>query len=42
MIMKRFTPLIVLGLFLIGVYFMIQGMEEATALAHPAKGQHPQ
>ncbi len=36
-IVKKFTPLIVLAMFLVGAYFMIQGMEEATALAHPQK-----
>jgi len=34
---KKITPLIVLAMFLVGTYFMIQGMEEATALAHPVK-----
>ena len=33
--LKKFTPLLILGMFLIGTYFMIQGMEQATALAHP-------
>jgi len=36
---KKFTPLIILGMFLIGTYFMIQGMNQATALAHPQKSQ---
>ena len=35
--MKKFAPLLILGMFLIGVYFMIQGMEEANELAHPTK-----
>jgi len=34
--LKKFTPLIILGMFLIGTYFMIQGMNQATALAHPS------
>jgi len=33
--LKKLTPLLILGMFLIGTYFMIQGMEQATALAHP-------
>jgi len=36
---KKLTPLIVLVLFAIGAYFMIQGMEKATVLAHPEKSQ---
>ena len=34
---KKFTPLLILAMFLVGTYFMIQGMEKATALAHPQK-----
>jgi len=38
---KKFTPLIILAMFLIGTYFMIQGMNKATALAHPQKVEKP-
>jgi hypothetical protein len=31
---QKFTPLIVLAMFAIGAYFMIQGMHEATAMAN--------
>jgi len=34
---QKFAPLIILVLFAIGTYFMIQGMEHATALGHPGK-----
>jgi len=34
-ILKKFTPLIVLTMFAIGVYFMIQGMKNATNMANP-------
>ena len=34
---KKFVPLFILVMFLVGTYFMIQGMEKATALAHPQK-----
>jgi len=34
---KKFAPLIILAMFLVATYFMIQGMEQATALAHPQK-----
>ena len=34
---KKFTPLFILAIFLVGTYFMIQGMNKATALAHPQK-----
>ena len=34
---QKITPLLILALFAIGTYFMIQGMEHATALGHPVK-----
>lgn len=34
---KKYTPLIILTMFAIGTYFMIQGMNQATELAKPAK-----
>ncbi len=34
---QKYAPLIILALFVIGTYFMIQGMEHATALGHPGK-----
>jgi hypothetical protein len=34
---KKLTPLIILAMFIVGTYFMIQGMNKATALAHPQK-----
>ncbi len=34
---KKFAPLFILAMFLVGTYFMIQGMNKATALAHPEK-----
>jgi len=30
--LQKYTPLIILALFAIGAYFMIQGMEHATSL----------
>ncbi len=35
--LQKYTPLIILILFAIGAYFMIQGMEHAAALGHPGK-----
>lgn len=35
--LKKFTPLIILGMFLIAGWFMIIGMNQATELAHPTK-----
>jgi len=35
--LKKFAPLIILAMFLVGTYFMLQGMDKATALAHPQK-----
>ena len=40
--MKKLTPLIVLGLFLVSVVLMIFGMKDAMSVAHPAKGVKPQ
>jgi len=33
--LKKLTPLIILAMFLGATYFMIQGMQNATALANP-------
>ncbi len=33
--MKKFTPLLILGIFLTAVIFMVFGMENASAIAHP-------
>lgn len=33
--MKKLTPLIVLGIFVIGMYFMLQGMNNAVAISQP-------
>ena len=33
---KKLTPLIVLALFATGMYFMIQGMDNAVELSKPA------
>ncbi len=35
--LQKLTPLIILGLFVVAGYFIVQGMEEADALAHPKK-----
>ncbi len=32
---QKFAPLIILGLFAVGVFFMIRGMHHATKLADP-------
>ena len=40
--MKKLTPLIVLGLFLVAVVLMILGMNNAMSVAHPAQGSKPQ
>jgi len=32
---QKLAPLIVLGLFVIGMYFMLQGMDNAVELAKP-------
>ncbi len=34
--LKQLTPLIVLALFAVGVYFMMQGMDNAIAMAQPS------
>jgi len=34
---KKLTPLIVLGLFVIAVYFILQGMNHAISLSKPQK-----
>jgi hypothetical protein len=36
--MKKLTPILILMLFVIGTFFMIQGMENAVKTA---KGEHP-
>jgi len=35
--LKKFTPLIVLAMFAIGTYFMVQGMKNATNMAMDKK-----
>ena len=34
---QKIAPLIVLAMFAIGAYFMVQGMENATKMANPSK-----
>ena len=34
---QKYAPLIVLALFAVGVYFMIQGMKGAISMADPEK-----
>lgn len=36
-LLKKLTPLIVLALFALGVYFMAQGMQNAVDMAKPKK-----
>ena len=33
--LQKLTPLIVLAMFAVGAYFMIQGMKNATEMAKP-------
>ncbi|SFV56271.1 hypothetical protein MNB_SV-9-117 [hydrothermal vent metagenome] len=33
--MKKFTPLLVLGIFLTAVIFMVFGMKNASTIVHP-------
>ena len=33
--MQKFIPLIVLTLFIVGAYFMVQGMDNAVKITHP-------
>jgi len=35
--LKKLAPLIVLALFAVGVYFMMQGMQNAMDMADPKK-----
>ena len=37
--LKKFIPLIILGLFAIGAYFMKLGMDQAVNMANPQKVQ---
>ena len=37
--LQKFAPLIVLAMFAIGVYFMLQGMQGAIDMADPKKAQ---
>jgi hypothetical protein len=37
--LQKLTPLIVLAMFAIGAYFMVQGMKSATAMATPKKAE---
>ncbi len=39
--MKKLTPLIVLGIFLVSVVLMIMGMQNAMDTSHPSKGVKP-
>ena len=34
---QKLTPLIVLAMFAVGAYFMVQGMKNATEMADPKK-----
>ena len=34
---QKYAPLLILVLFAIGAYFMVQGMQEATSMATGAK-----
>jgi hypothetical protein len=36
---QKIAPLIVLAMFVIGAYFMVQGMKNATAMAMPKKAE---
>jgi uncharacterized protein (UPF0333 family) len=38
---QKLTPLIVLALFIAGMYFMIKGMDNAVAMAKPATTNQP-
>jgi len=40
--MKKLTPLIVLGLFLVAVVVMMLGMNNAKSLAQPTQDNRPQ
>jgi len=35
--LQKFAPLIILALFILGAYYMIKGMDQATQLAKPKK-----
>jgi len=37
--LKKFTPLIILSFFAIGVYFMMKGMNNAIDMANPKKAK---
>ena len=39
LMLKKFTPLIVLALFATGVYLMMQGMNNAIDMANPKKAK---
>jgi hypothetical protein len=36
-VFQKYAPLLILVLFAIGAYFMVQGMQEATSMATGAK-----
>jgi len=38
---QKLAPLIVLAMFVVGAYFMIEGMKNATAMAKPQKAETP-
>jgi len=38
---QKLTPLIVLGMFALGAYFMIDGMKSATNMAKPKTPSNP-
>jgi hypothetical protein len=39
---RKLAPLIILAMFVIATYFVIQGLENATAMSHPsAKNPQP-
>jgi len=40
-VLQKLTPLIVLAMFAIGAYFMIEGMKSATNMAKPKAPSKP-
>jgi len=36
---QKLAPLIVLAMFAVGAYFMVQGMKNATSMATPKKAE---
>ena len=39
---QKLAPLIVLAMFAVGAYFMVQGMKNATEMADPTKAKKKQ